>query len=214
MAAELEGGCLFGRVRFRNNQAPLRTLACHCTFCQEETGSSYFAESMFPMDAVLFNTVKLSRYEYLSDASSKEVFVHFCPNCGTTVSLTFERWPQIRGISRGCYDDPNAVAVSSHIWTRSAQTGTAPPEGVECFSKARMTLDGQAEPSIRHARENSACFGIYLSTQKKPIFKCILAKFGSKMPFLCPNVLHALVSIDDFAIYLIVMVWTIRPNRN
>jgi hypothetical protein len=151
MAETLEGGCLCGRVRFRTNQAPLRTLACHCTFCQRVTGSSYFAESMFPMDAVSFNEGSLSHYVHISQGSNKKVFVHFCPNCGTTVSLTFERWPDIRGISRGCYDDPNAVTVSSHIWIQSAQTGTALPQDVECFSKARMNLEGQAEPSIRHA---------------------------------------------------------------
>jgi hypothetical protein len=67
------------------------------------------------------------------------------------VSLTFERWPHIRGIARGCYDDPDAVTVSSHIWIRSAQSGTALPEGVECFSRARIGLDGQAEPSVTHA---------------------------------------------------------------
>ena len=151
MTKELEGGCLCGKVRFRTNQAPLRTLACHCTFCQRVTGSSYFAESMFPMDAVSFNDGWLSHYEHISDGSKKKVVVHFCANCGTTVSLTFERWPDIRGISRGCYDDPNAVTVSSHIWTQSAQTGTALPEDVECFATARATLDGQPEPSVRHA---------------------------------------------------------------
>ena len=151
MAQELEGGCLCGAVRFRATQAPLRTLACHCTFCQRVTGSSYFAESMFPMNAVQFNGGQMKSYEHLSDGSNKKVFVHFCPTCGTTVSLTFERWPDIRGIARGCYDDPNAVTVSSHIWTRSAQSGTALPEGVECFAKARMTLDGKPEPSVRHA---------------------------------------------------------------
>ena len=151
MTKELEGGCLCGRVRFRATQEPLRTIACHCTFCQRVTGSSFFAESMFPMNAVQFNSGKLSSYEHLSDGSNKKVFVHFCPNCGTTVSLTFERWPDIRGISRGCYDDPNAVTVSSHIWTRSAQTGTALPGGVECFSQARMNREGQPEPSTRHA---------------------------------------------------------------
>ena len=129
----------------------MRTLACHCTFCQKVTGSSYFAESMFPMDAVRFNSGKMTSYEHLSDGSNKKVFVHFCSRCGTTVSLTFERWPEIRGISRGCYDDPNAVTVSSHIWTRSAQSGTALPEGVDCFAGARITLDGKAEPSLRHA---------------------------------------------------------------
>lgn len=151
MTKELEGGCLCGKVRFRTTQAPMRTLACHCNFCQRVTGSSYFAESIFSIDAVKFNDGLLSQYEHISDGSKKKVFVHFCSNCGTSVSLTFERWPDIRGISRGCYDDPNAVAVSSHIWTQSAQTGTALPEDVDCFATARATLDGQPEPSVRHA---------------------------------------------------------------
>ncbi len=150
MTEELEGGCLCGKVRFRARQAPLRTLACHCTFCQKVTGSAYFAESMYPMDAVQFNNGEMTSYEHCSDSSNKRVWVHFCPNCGTTVSLTFERWPAVRGIARGCYDNPDAVAVSSHIWTRSAQSGTALPEGVPCFVKARMTLDGEAEPSVTH----------------------------------------------------------------
>ena len=151
MTQELEGGCLCGKVRFRTSQAPMRTLACHCKFCQRVTGSSYFAESMFPMDAVSFSGEPLSRYEHVSEGSKKKVFVHFCPNCGTTVSLTFERWPDVRGISRGCYDDPNAVTVSSHIWTQSAQHGTALPAGVDCFAGARMSLEGQPEPATRHS---------------------------------------------------------------
>ena len=150
MPHELEGGCLCGKVRFRATEPPMRTLVCHCTFCQKVTGSSSYAESMFPMQAVSFNSGAMSTYEHLSDGSHKKVFVHFCPHCGTTVSLTFERWPDIRGISRGCYDDPNAVAVSSHIWTRSAQSGTALPAGVDCFAKARATLEGQPETATRH----------------------------------------------------------------
>lgn len=67
----------------------------------------------------------------------------------------------MRAISRGCYDDPNAVGITSHIWTRSAQTGVALPCGIDCFEMARATLDGQALPAIKHAapvmaRNNSA----------------------------------------------------------
>ena len=150
MTQTLEGGCLCGSVRFRTTQAPMRTIACHCTFCQKVTGSAYFAESMFAMSAVEFNEGELRCYEHVSDSSQQKVYVHFCPTCGSTVSLTFERWPDVRGIARGCYDDPNAVTVSSHIWTRSAQSGTALPAGADCFAKARVTLDGVAEPSVRH----------------------------------------------------------------
>jgi hypothetical protein len=114
------------------------------------TGSSYYAESLFQRDAVVFNDGQMSCYAHISDGSQKKVFVHFCTHCGTTVSLTFERWPDMRAISRGCYDDPNAVEVTSHIWTHSAQTGTALPEGVECFARARATLDGQVETSTMY----------------------------------------------------------------
>ena len=145
MSAVLEGGCLCGKVRFQAHQAPLRTLVCHCTFCQRMTGSAFYAESLFPIDALAFNDGEIRKYEHTSNGSGKKVYVEFCPSCGTALGLTFERWPELRAISRGCYDNPNAVAVTSHIWTRSAQTGVALPSGTDCFQKARMTLEGEPE---------------------------------------------------------------------
>lgn len=150
MTATLQGGCLCGKVRFRATRPPLRTLACHCTFCQKVTGSSFYAESLFERDAVEFNDGPLNEFEHTSDGSGKKVRVQFCPTCGTTVGLAFERWPDIRGLSRGCLDDPDAVEISSNIWTRSAQTGVALPANVDCFEKARATLDGQPLPCTRY----------------------------------------------------------------
>lgn len=149
MSAELEGGCLCGSVRFRATEPPLRTIACHCTFCQRLTGSSFYAESLFSLDAVKFNDGALHQYRHVSDGSGQDVVVHFCPTCGTTVGLTFGRWPDLRAISRGCYDEPNAVELVASIWTRSAQTGVALPSGIDCFAKARATLDGQPETAKR-----------------------------------------------------------------
>ena len=114
------------------------------------TGSSFYAKSLFTLEAVEFNSGKLQRFEHTSDGSGKTVFVHVCPTCGTTVGLTFERWPEFRAISRGCYDNPNAVEVTGNIWTRSAQTGIALAAGIDCFATARMTADGQPAPSTRY----------------------------------------------------------------
>lgn len=150
MSIELQGGCLCGQVRFTVVQTPIGTFACHCTFCQRITGSSFFAESIFPENAVRFNEGRRQQYEHRSDTSGKKVFVHFCPSCGSTLGLTFERWPDIRGIARGCLDDPSAVEITSHIWTRSAQTGIALPAHVDCFTEARASLDGQPAPALRH----------------------------------------------------------------
>lgn len=146
----LEGGCLCGAVRYRAKGAPLRTLVCHCRFCQKMTGSSFYAESMFPIEAVELDG-QLSVHDHVSQTSGQAVHLHFCPKCSTTVSLTFDRWPQLRAISRGTYDDPNRVDITSHIWTESAQSGVVLPAHTDCFAQARATLEGTPLEATRHA---------------------------------------------------------------
>ncbi len=150
MLPNLQGGCLCGKIRFSASQAPLRTFICHCTFCQRMTGSSFYAESLFPIESVAFSSGKPRTYEHTSDESGKKVYVEFCADCGTTLGLTFERWPELRAISRGCYDNPNAVEITSNIWTRSAQSGVALPSGIDCFVGARATKDGKPEQPYRY----------------------------------------------------------------
>ena len=119
------------------------------------TGSTSYAESMFPIEAVEVEG-DLSTYDHRSETSGKAVHVHFCPRCGTTVTLTFERWPEFRAISRGTLDDPNGVEIGSHIWTESAQTGVVLPAGTDCFRKARATLDGVPIEPTRYASPTDA----------------------------------------------------------
>jgi hypothetical protein len=91
----------------------------------------------------------MREYDHLSQGSGKTVHVQFCPKCGTTVGLAFERWSEFRAISRGTFDDPNWVEIGSHIWTQSAQTGVLLPAHTDCFREARATLDGQARTAER-----------------------------------------------------------------
>jgi len=113
------------------------------------TGTSFWASSTFQIDAVEF-TGELGTYEHRSETSGKAVRVHFCPSCGTTVTLTFERWPAYRAISRGTFDDPDCVEIESHIWTESAQSGVMLPAATDCYRKARAKLDGTPEQATRH----------------------------------------------------------------
>ena len=144
-----EGGCLCGNVRYRTTGQPLRTLVCHCTFCQKFTGSSYNVESMFPEESVAFSGAPTSQYNHPTDDGSRQAHINFCGNCGTTVSLTFDRSPGIRCISRGTFDDPNWVSVTANIWTRSAQGGVALPANIDCFRFGRIALDGTLQPAQR-----------------------------------------------------------------
>ncbi len=149
VATQREGGCLCGSVRFVALGEPVNTLQCHCRFCQRITGSTSYANSTYRIDAVQFSGEPMSSYSHTSEGSGKQVHVHFCPKCGTTMGLTFERWPEYRAISRGTLDNPNSVAVSSHIWTSSSQTGVVLPAEVDCFEFARADLSGVPRAALR-----------------------------------------------------------------
>jgi len=156
MSSLRAGGCLCGSVRFEARGEPLRTFVCHCRFCQRMTGTTSYAESMYPIDAVSFSGTSPAKYQHRSENSSKIVYVHFCPQCGSTISLTFERWPEYRAVSRGAFDNPDSVAISSHIWTSSAQSGVVLPADIDCFQHARAALDGTPQVPERYASPTPA----------------------------------------------------------
>lgn len=145
-----EGGCLCGDVRYRVMGEPVRTQACHCTFCQRFTGSAFYVESLFPKERVAFEGSPLQVYEHVSDGSGHRIQVRFCPRCGTTVSLTFDRFPTVQAISRGTFDDPDWVTPGAQLFTRSAQSGVALPSGQDCFETHRIGLDGSPSAPMRH----------------------------------------------------------------
>ncbi len=141
-----EGGCLCGDIRFRTTADPVRTTICHCTFCQRFTGSAFLVEPIFKAQDVAFTGAEPKVFEHLSDGSHKTVSLNFCPRCGTTLFLKFERFPEVLGLCGGAFDDPNwfdrGPGKGRHIFTRSAQTGVALPPGVDIYDEHATQLDG------------------------------------------------------------------------
>ncbi|RYG86861.1 MAG: GFA family protein [Alphaproteobacteria bacterium] len=44
----IEGGCRCGKLRIRITQAPVMTLACHCTGCQRMSASAFSLTAIIP----------------------------------------------------------------------------------------------------------------------------------------------------------------------
>ena len=112
------------------------------------TGSTSYANAVFAAEAVEF-TGAFGVYTHPSVTSGKAIHLHLCPACATTVSLTFERWPEYRAISRGTFDDPDWVEIDAHIWTESAQEGVVLPANTDCYRHGRTDLDGSPEAAER-----------------------------------------------------------------
>lgn len=144
--ARNEGGCLCGRIRYATVAAPGRVTICHCRFCQKATGSAYMVEPIF--DAADFVVVAGAprTFDQVSAGSGKVVHVHFCPDCGTKLWLSFERFPDVVGVYAGTFDDPCwfpiKPATAKHIFLGVARSDTVIPAGLPTFVEHAATNDG------------------------------------------------------------------------
>lgn len=143
-----EGGCLCGDIRYRTTADPIRTTICHCTFCQKFTGSAFLVEPIFKAEDVEVSGAEPKVYEHRSGGSGKWVDLNFCPRCGTSLFLRFERFPGVLGLCGGSFDDPDwfdrGPGAGRHIFTRWAQRGVALPPDVELYLDHAIQLDGTA----------------------------------------------------------------------
>lgn len=147
------GGCLCGAVRYAATAEPVRVTICHCTFCQRFTGTAYLVEPIFRCDDVAFFGDTPKTYNHRSDESGKRVALDFCGQCGATLRLRFERFPEVVGICAGTFDDPNwfarGAATCRHIFTRSAQKGVVLPSGIPIYDAHVTSAEGvRNEPRV------------------------------------------------------------------
>ncbi len=141
-----EGGCLCGKVRYEAKGQPARVTMCHCKFCQRATGGAYLVEPVFEADRFSVVQGVPATYAHVSEGSGKDVYIHFCRDCGTKLFLTFERFSGAYGVYGGTFDDPNWFDLdpetTKHIFLGVAQRGTVIPAGVNTFAEHATDGDG------------------------------------------------------------------------
>jgi hypothetical protein len=135
MAEIHEGGCVCRAIRYRVNGTPLRVSACYCTFCQRRTGGALSIHAFFDEQNIESAGDGLTTYEQRSDESNLWLRLHFCNRCATTVMLSLEKFPGVRIVTGGTFDDPNWIKINRHVWTRSAQHWMVFPHNVDRFEK-------------------------------------------------------------------------------
>lgn len=141
-----EGGCLCGGVRYATRGDPSRVTVCHCQFCQRATGSAYMVQPVFDdADFSLLEGVPRV-YDAVSAGSGKVIHVHFCPDCGTKLWLSFERFPGKLGLYAGTFDDSCWFDIppetSKHIFLGEARKDTVIPPGIPTFVAHVLAKDG------------------------------------------------------------------------
>ena len=80
----MEGGCTCGHVRYRVEGAPLIVHACHCTWCQRETGTAHALNALFEADHVV-HTAGQPELVQTPSASGRGQIIARCPHCRVAV---------------------------------------------------------------------------------------------------------------------------------
>jgi hypothetical protein len=152
MAKQLDGGCLCGQLRYRCHAPPEWLIVCYCSFCQRATGSDRMVEPLFHPDVfeVVAGTPKV--FDLPSAGSGKTIHVHFCPDCGTKIALTFERFPDSLGLYAGTLDDPSMIDITPdagwQIFVSEARADTLIYPGIPTYLRYSKDNDDEPQPDL------------------------------------------------------------------
>jgi hypothetical protein len=124
------GRCTCGAIRFRLTSAPMFIHACHCTWCQRETGGPHAVNAMIEGDRVKVLTGVPVEVVTPSASGKGQVIVR-CGACHTAL------WSHYAGMGRktafvrvGTLDEPGVFPPDIHIFAGTMQAWYRVAEGV------------------------------------------------------------------------------------
>ncbi len=132
MSTHPTGGCLCGAVRYRCEGEPESMGICQCERCQKQSGSSFLIAMVYPSDKVEIEQGELTAYTASIDGEH-ELTRYFCPRCGSAVMITLDRYPDIRSMMGGTFDDKTLVRPTFSLWCSSGQPWVELPQSLEQF---------------------------------------------------------------------------------
>ena len=145
---KLSGGCLCGSIRYSILQQPILAYTCNCRFCQKDTGTAYRSALAILNENVELIGKDFSIYTYKSVEHGRELYKNFCPNCGTTISLKTERFPERQVIMIGTLDDPSQIELSTHMFAEEAFDWVEFPKDHVVYPRHRINDDGTTASPI------------------------------------------------------------------
>jgi hypothetical protein len=115
--------CCCGSLSAEALADPIVILACHCLECQRRTGSPFQVGAYFLKEHV--RTEGPSKVYVREGQEGREVRLHFCPDCGTTVYWDFVARPDWLAVAAGTFADPSLPQPTISIWEATRPRGSS-----------------------------------------------------------------------------------------
>ena len=128
------GGCQCRAIRYEVTGEPLFTHACHCTLCQQRSGSAFGLSMILESSQFKLSHGSPASAEVIADSGNRK-FNHFCNRCGTVLFGDSGSMSGLVILRPGTLDDTKWFKVGAHIWTRSRQSWWPMPDDIPCFDE-------------------------------------------------------------------------------
>jgi hypothetical protein len=115
----IDGQCHCGRVTYQADIDPERVSICHCTDCQQLTGSPYRVTVICSKDQIRMTGQAPKIYARIGDNGLTR-FQHFCGECGSPLFTSGEGASDDWGIRWGSIRQRDRLKPMRQIWCRSA----------------------------------------------------------------------------------------------
>lgn len=124
--------CSCGQLSLTCEGEPVRISICHCTACQQRTGSAFGYQARFHREQITARTGQPAEYVRIAD-SGNQVRFRFCGRCGTTLFWEPHAMPEFVVIAAGAFADATFPAAPTlSIYEMRAHAWAIPThEGVE-----------------------------------------------------------------------------------
>lgn len=124
--AEMEGGCLCGKVRYTAEIDNDDAYLCHCRMCQRASGNVSLALKGIKRSNVTWQN-EPDRYQ-----SSPFAQRGFCASCGTSLTFEFsDGSSENMDLTVASFDDPSAFKPKHHFGAESIHRSWLNTEGLK-----------------------------------------------------------------------------------
>jgi hypothetical protein len=135
---KIDGGCHCGDITFEAEADPANVSICHCTDCQQLTGTAFRTSVRANPGTFKILTGEPAVYVKTAESGNKRVQA-FCRRCGSPIYATSpgNEDPKLYNIRLGIVRQRNQLAPTIQIWSRSAQPWLDGLGAIRRFEKER-----------------------------------------------------------------------------
>ena len=128
---KIDGGCHCGAITYEAEVDPEKTSICHCTDCQQLTGTAFRVTVPVPEDKLHFTKGEPKVYIKVGTTGAKRA-QGFCTDCGSHIYATsVGDGPKVYGLRVGTVRQRQDLVPRREVWRRSALNWLPKFESVE-----------------------------------------------------------------------------------